>query len=266
VKSSVLLAALAADGVTTVREPALSRDHTERLLEALDAPIVRSRTEGGGHEITIQGFEPPPFGIDVPGDASAAAFPVAAALLSGLVRIEGVGLNATRTGFLEAFARMGGAVESVVEREAMGEPVGTIAAQRSELRGIEIERAGPEIHDELPLVAVLATQAEGQTVVRGAAELRVKESDRIAVVVSALRALGAEADELDDGFVVRGPAALRGTRVDPAGDHRVAMALAVAALVAEGETLVDGFECAAVSWPGFERVLASLGADVELRP
>lgn len=266
VKSAVLFAALAAEGTTTVTEPGISRDHTERLLSALGAPVTEERTPRSGHRVAVSGFVPPPFEIDVPGDVSSAAFLVAAALLCGRVRIDGVGLNPTRTGFLDLLARMGADVRFGATDEHMEEPVGWIEAGRSDLGSVGVEGpVVPIVQDELPLLAVLATQARGTTIVRGAGELRTKESDRIATTVAALRLLGAQAEELPDGFTVDGPTPLVGTKVDAASDHRVAMALAVAGLVASGETLVDGFESADVSWPGFDAVLTALGADVEPR-
>jgi 3-phosphoshikimate 1-carboxyvinyltransferase len=216
--------------------------------------------------VEVSPFAPPSFELDVPGDPSSAAFLVAAALVAGRVRIENVGLNPTRIGFLETLVRMGGSVEWQIEEERLGEPVGSIEAKHSELRSVGIEGPlVPVVLDELPLVAVLATQAKGTTTVTGARELRTKESDRITATVNALRRLGADAEELDDGFRVSGPTTLVGTKVVAENDHRIAMALAVAGLAAHGETLIGGFETATVSWPGFEDVLASLGADIEIR-
>lgn len=264
VKSAAVFAALAAHGKTRVTEPAVSRDHTERLLSALGAPMTDSRLPGGVHRIEMIAFAPPRFSLDVPGDVSSAAFLVVAAALCGAVRIEGVGLNLTRIEYIGLLAKMGAHVLASRTHDALGEPVGTIDARRSDLTAITIEGGDdPRIQDELPVLAVAATQATGTTTVRGARELRVKESDRIATLVVGLRALGADIEELPDGFVVNGPTPLRGAAVQAAGDHRIAMALAVAGLVATGETIVDGFEAAAVSWPGFEDVLRSLGAKVE---
>ncbi len=266
VKTATIFAALGAEGKTTITEPAPTRDHTERLLKALGAPIVEVQLDNGAHRIDVIHFDPPAFKIDVPGDPSSAAFVVAAAVLAGRVRIEGVALNPTRIGFLDTLVRMGASVGWKASDLHLGEPVGSIDAERSEVRSVGIEGPlVPIVLDELPLVAVLATQAWGTTSVTGAKELRVKESDRVSAIVTALRRLGADAEELPDGFTVTGPTTLVGTKVDAEGDHRIAMALAVAGLVAHGETLIEGFEAATVSWPGFESVLASLGADVELR-
>jgi 3-phosphoshikimate 1-carboxyvinyltransferase len=266
VKTAAIFAALAAEGETRVTEPAPSRDHTERLLSALGASITEDRHPDGSHSVHVRRFAPTGFQIDVPGDVSSAAFLVAAAVLTGTVRVTGVGLNPTRIGFLELLARMGAGLRWETARKRLGEPVGEIEATRSDLAGVAVEGpVVPIVVDELPLLAVVATQARGTTTVRGAQELRTKESDRIATTISALRLLGADAEEHPDGFSVHGPTPLVGTKVEAADDHRVAMAMAVAGLVASGETLVEGFEAAAVSWPGFNEVLAALRADVELR-
>jgi 3-phosphoshikimate 1-carboxyvinyltransferase len=265
VKSCVLFAGLGADGRTVVIEPATTRDHTERLLKALGAPIARDRIEGGAQRIEIEPFGPSAFEITVPGDVSSAAFLIGAGLLCGDITMDGVGLNPTRTRFVNLLERMGAKVRLDASSEELGEPVGSIDATPSGLIGIEVApEEVPPVLDELPLLGVLATQAEGETTVRGATELRVKESDRIDSLVTGLRKLGAEIHELPDGFVVRGKRGLQGAEVDAAGDHRIAMALAVAGLIAQGETRITGWECAGVSWPEFERVLADLGADVEL--
>jgi 3-phosphoshikimate 1-carboxyvinyltransferase len=264
VKSALMLAALGADGMTTVIEPVATRDHTERMLAALGAPVVESLI-GGRHAVELGPYAPPPFELKVPGDASSAAFLVAAAVMTGSIVIEGVGLNPLRIGFLEAVRAMGGSVSWTIDEERMNEPVGSITAERSSLRAVTLEGAViPTIHDELPLIAVLATQAAGETVVREAEELRVKEADRITTVVDGLRHLGADIEELPDGFVVRGPTELHGADVEGHGDHRVAMAFAIAAIVAKGETTIDGFECADISWPNFADVLSSVGVEIEL--
>jgi 3-phosphoshikimate 1-carboxyvinyltransferase len=200
----------------------------------------------------------------VPGDPSSAAFLIGAGVLAGEIHVDQVALNPSRIGYLEILQRMGASVRWETLEDRMDEPVGFVDAQASGLHAVTIDEAlVPTLHDELPLLAVVATQAEGETVVRGASELRIKESDRIAALVDGLRRLGADVDELDDGFVVRGPTVLSGATVDAYGDHRIAMALAVAGLVAKGETRITGFESAGVSWPGFNEVLGSLGADVE---
>ncbi len=248
VKSALLLAGLAAGGPTSVEEPETSRDHTERMLERMGASVLR--------EGRRTGVEPGPLAavdVDVPGDLSSAApfLALAAARKGSRLVVRDIGLNPTRTGFLEVLRDMGARVEVEVEGDDP-EPHGTIRVEGGRLRGV---RLGPEIIprviDELPLVAVLATRAEGETVVTGAAELRVKESDRIESVVQGLRALGAAIDPLEDGFAVEGPTRLRGAALDAASDHRIGMALAVAAALAEGESELEGAEWADVSFPGF---------------
>jgi 3-phosphoshikimate 1-carboxyvinyltransferase len=257
VKSAVLLAGLGAAGTTRVREPAPSRDHTERMLRYLGAPV---RDVEGAVEVD-GGATLRPFSLDVPGDISSAAFFLAAGLLApeSAVTIPGVGANTTRTGVLDALRAMDGEV-AVTEEETSGpEPVATLTARSSRLRGTEIGGALiPRLLDELPLLALVATQARGQTVVRDAAELRVKESDRIATTAGELRRLGADITETPDGFIVQGPTPLRGARCQSHSDHRIAMMLAVAGLIAEGETVIEGAECVEVSFPGFFDVLQSV--------
>src|SRR5437870_11993214 len=263
IKSCILLAALNADGESTVRESAPTRDHTERMLRAMGVQVTRDRAQGTGDSIVT--LTPSPLtalDITVPNDFSSAAFFVVAALLAPQsdLLLESVGLNPTRTGLLDIIRMMGGVVEQSAVREENGEPVGDLRVRTA--GGLLAAKVGgqlvPRAIDEFPLVALLATQAEGETVVRDAAELRVKESDRVASVVLELRRMGAQIDERPDGFVVRGPTRLRGARVDAHGDHRLAMMLAVAGLIAEGETLIDGFECVSKSFPDFERVLHAL--------
>lgn len=257
VKSCVLLAGLRASGETTVREPGPTRDHTERMLRAMGAE-VHSR----GATITV---EPPerlrPLDLVVPGDLSSAAFLVAAATLvpGSKVVIEGVGVNPTRTGILDIMWAMGADVTLTKERIEGGEPVADLVVRSAPLRAIRV--AGeliPRAIDELPLVAVLATQAEGVTEVREAQELRVKESDRVATLGQELRALGAHIEELPDGYRVEGPTPLRGGAVRSHRDHRLAMALAVAALVADGPVIIEDADCAADSFPGFFELLDGL--------
>jgi 3-phosphoshikimate 1-carboxyvinyltransferase len=205
--------------------------------------------------------------VTVPGDFSSAAFLIVAATLApgSEVIIEGVGVNPGRTGLLDALRDMGAKVTLHNARAVSGEPIADLTVRASELRGVEVsgERVVRAI-DELPILAVAATQARGETLVRDAAELRVKETDRIATTVEALRCLGAEIEPRPDGFVVRGPAPLRGAAVHSHGDHRLAMSLTVAGLVAGGETLVQDVACIADSFPGFEATLARLGGKVEV--
>ncbi|MFH1151337.1 MAG: 3-phosphoshikimate 1-carboxyvinyltransferase [Actinomycetota bacterium] len=267
VKSCVLLAGLGAKGPTTVREKVLTRDHTERLLSGTGVEISRR-----GLAVTVLPGTPRAFQMDVPGDFSSAAFLLAAALLvpGSRITVSRVGLNPTRTGFLDVIRAMGAEVEvdcaagpAVEEGHVPScEPAGVIRAGYSGLVGIEI--GGEEVAraiDEITLIALLATRAEGRTVIRGARELRFKESDRIRSAVAGLRALGAVIEEEPDGMVVEGPCGLRGATVSAAGDHRIAMMLAVAGLAAVGETVVSGWESTAVSYPGFLETVRSLGGD-----
>jgi 3-phosphoshikimate 1-carboxyvinyltransferase len=252
IKSAILLAGLQADGTTTVQEDAPSRDHTERILAWLGCRIERTPGEvsvtGGDQLYGHQGFE-----LEVPGDLSSAAFWLVAALLApaGKVRIDGVGLNPGRTGILDILSLMGADVwVNHTTREP--EPVGSVFARASKLRATEVSGAQiPAAVDELPLIALAATQAEGTTVIRDAAELRVKETDRIAVLAEGLRALGAKVEDRPDGLVIEGPTPLTGGVVQAAGDHRMAMTFAVAGLVARGPVTVNGWNAASVSYPGF---------------
>ncbi len=264
VKSALLLAGLHADGPTTVCEPAPSRDHTERMLLAMGARLVAD-----GLCVTIIPDAAPlrPLSLTIPGDISSAAFPlVAAVLVNGSeVTIEGVGVNPARTGLLDVLCAMGAEISIFNKREQGGEPVADVTARASALSGVEVGGATVvRMIDEFPILAVAATQAGGQTVVRDAAELRVKETDRIATVVTELRKMGAHIEPLPDGFIVSGPTPLKGTVVESHGDHRLAMALFVAGLVAIGETVIEDIECTSDSFPGFVALMHSLG--VAVRP
>ena len=256
VKSALLLAGLLAEGDTSVEEPAPSRDHTERLLEYLGVPIVRS-----GKRLIVKSTNIQNAKVTIPGDLSSAAFfLVAAALLPGSgIEITGVGVNPTRSGVLDVLRLFGARVDVDDVIEESGEPRGTVRVSQDDRRPLEL--AGEMVVaalDELPLIAVLGTAAEGETFVRDAAELRVKESDRIATIVDGLSRMGASISARPDGFVVRGPTRLHGAEVDAAGDHRIAMALAVAALTADGPTTISGWDSVAVSYPGFEQDLGRL--------
>jgi 3-phosphoshikimate 1-carboxyvinyltransferase len=262
VKSCVLLAGLLADGETTVIEPAPSRDHTERLLARAGASIARD-----GARVSVTPLDELELGaVHVPGDPSSAAFLVAAAVLVPRSRmvIEDVAANWTRTGFLRVLERMGAVVLGDLEPPRPGElvaeePVCELDVAYGPIVGTTVEPDEvPLAIDELPLVALLGCFAEGETVVRGAAELRVKESDRIATVVDGLRGLGADIEALPDGFAVRGTGGLRGGTLAAHGDHRLAMLGAVAGLASRDGVTVDGIEAAAVSYPGFEADLAAL--------
>ncbi len=251
VKSAILLAGLFTEGVTVVEEPAPSRDHTERMLAAMGADIRREE-----NALSVSGMSGglAPLDLTVPGDLSAAAFwmVLAACAPDAEVRLPAVGVNPTRTGIIDALEAMGACVEVSEERLSGGEPVADIVVRSSRLRGASF--GGdliPRLQDEIPALAVAAVFARGRTEVRDAAELRVKESDRIAMLAGGLRAMGARIEELSDGFVIEGTGRLRGARVESHGDHRLAMAFAVAGLLAEGETAIEGAESVAVSYPGF---------------
>ncbi len=262
VKSALLLAGLHADGPTTIIEPGPSRDHTERLLTAMGAELV---LDGRVIRLLNSDVELQPLDLTIPGDFSSAAFPLIAALIvpRSDVRLSAVGINPTRTGLLDVLRRMQGDVVVQEVCDESGEPVGGLRVRASGLQGTLIE--GDDVVraiDEFPVLAVAATQAEGTTEVRDAAELRVKEADRIGLLAMELRKLGARIEEQPDGFIVEGPVRLEGARVDSHGDHRLGMALAVAGLVAEGETVIENADCIADSFPGFDRTLARLGAEV----
>ncbi len=257
VKSALLLAGLFAEGSTEVVEPSPSRDHTERMLPAFGAPPQvsadgRLRIDGGAELRATS--------IDVPGDFSSAAFVLgAAALVAGSRAIvRDVGLNPGRTGLLDVLRRMGAAVRVESSRVVCGEPRGDVVIEQAPLRGTEVRGSEvPSLLDELPLVAVLGAFAAGKTLVRGAAELRAKESDRIRAVIAGMRAMGADAEELPDGFCVRGSGRLHGGEIDSARDHRIAMAFAVAALGADRPTTIRGAEWAAISFPTFWSMLGA---------
>jgi 3-phosphoshikimate 1-carboxyvinyltransferase len=255
VKSAVLLAGLFASGTTEVVESVPSRDHTERMLAQCGVPVQH---EDG--RVRLSAAMPRGGPIDVPGDISAAAFLLAAAgaRAGSELTVEDVGVNPTRTGVLDALRGMGAAVaiEAVLERAA--EPVGVISVRGRRLCGTTI--AGdlvPRLIDELPVLSVLAAVAEGRTVIRDAGELRVKESDRIAVLARGLRALGAAVVERPDGMEIEG-GRLHAADVDAEGDHRIAMAFAVAGLLADGPVTIRGAESVAISFPGFFETLRTL--------
>jgi 3-phosphoshikimate 1-carboxyvinyltransferase len=262
VKSGVLLAGLFADGPTTVIEPGPARDHTERMLRGAGITV---HSENGCVTL-VPGESLRPLDITVPSDISSAAFVLVAALLAAQqdVQIEAVNVNPTRTGILDILAQMGAAVELSEPWDEGGEPVATLTARRTFLTGTAV--AGDLIVraiDEFPALMVAAGQAQGETVVSDAAELRVKETDRIAVMAAELRKLGAEIDERPDGFAIHGPQVWHGAIVDGHDDHRVAMSLVVAGLCAQGETLVTDARCVEDSFPGFVETMQALGAGVE---
>jgi len=257
-KTALMLAALYAEGTTRLTEPAPSRDHTERMLPAFGAGItVEGRTIAIGGSRDLKASD-----VEVPGDFSSAAFFIVAALITegGEVVIRDCGINPTRTGLIKVIQRMGGQVSIENERVVSGEPIGDIYCRYSpDLRATSI--SGEEIPlmiDEFPIMALLATQAEGVTEIRDAEELRVKESDRIAAMTRNLRALGAEVEEFSDGMVIRGRTGLAGSRVESYGDHRIAMTMAVAGLIAEGETEIIDTDSVRISFPEFFDMLDRL--------
>jgi 3-phosphoshikimate 1-carboxyvinyltransferase len=270
VKSALLLAGLYAREPVTVLQPGPARDHTERMLAAQIEP-----RSGAGPALTfdVSSARLDPTAIDrlraidrtIPGDISSAAFPLAAALLlpDSEVTLTGIGVNPTRTGLLDVLSTMGAEITVHHERIQGGEPVADLTVCSSALTGTEV---GGDLVvrmiDEFPILAVLATQARGRTVVRDAAELRVKETDRILNVVTELRTLGAAIEPCNDGFVVEGPTRLQGAEVNSQGDHRLAMALGVAGLIAEGDTTVLQSECIPDSFPGFVETMRVLGARI----
>jgi len=268
VKSCVLLAGLFAEGVTRVIEPAPSRDHTERILNMLGVPVS---VDGPCVELSGFGARGPALNArswTVPGDISSAAFWLAAAAMlpGSSVVVEGVGVNPRRSGILDALRRMGAglSIESGVPAPG-GEPVGNVAMSGSGLRGTEVAGVEiPNLIDELPVLAAVAAAAEGVTVIRDAAELRRKESDRIACMARNLAALGARVEEKPDGIVISGGAALRGgVTIDSFQDHRIAMSCAVLALAAGAPVRITGVSCVDTSYPGFWDHMRSLGANVE---
>jgi len=268
VKSALLLSGLFATGPTVVREPLTSRDHTERMLRALGVSLVTS-----GTTTTLTPPADPRalggFTVDLPGDLSAAAFPlVAAALIPGrAVTVRATGLNPTRAGLLEALRAFGVAPIAAPRGESLGEPRGDVTVRSAPLTATTVSgEVAVRAIDEIPILVVLAARARGQSEFCGVEELRVKESDRIALMAGLLRAFGVEAEERPDGLVVQGrpEGALRAARVTSGGDHRIAMCAAILGLVADGETVIDDAGCIATSFPRFAETLRALGVDVEV--
>ena len=263
VKSAVLFAGLNAKGRTTVIETSPTRDHTERLFNGFGVPVMRNDDLA----VSIEG--PARFtggAITIPGDVSSAAYFVAAAMLlpGSKVTIEGVGLNPTRAAFLSVLTSWGADISTTDIQTERNEPYGTINV-RGGLTGTATESDRtlsrsmiPSLIDELPLLAVVGSQIDGGIQIRDAAELRLKESDRLATTAANLRAMGADVEEFEDGLAVSGPTRLHGASIDSHGDHRIAMAFSIAAMIAEGETEITGAECVAVSFPEFFTLLESV--------
>jgi 3-phosphoshikimate 1-carboxyvinyltransferase len=256
VKSAVLLAGMFAKGKTSVTEPTQSRNHTERMLEYF---LVRPQK----HDLTvsIHGEQiPESRDFQVPGDISSAAFWLVAAAAQPRSRllVKNVGLNETRTGVLAILVRMGAHVREIVQTEE-GEPLGIVEVEGARLKGVEISGdVIPNVIDELPILAVAGALAHGKTIIADAGELRVKETDRLAAIATNLRAMGAQVTETEDGLEIYGGTPLHGARLDSFGDHRIAMAFAIAGLFAEGETTITNTECVNTSYPGFYQALEQI--------
>ena len=258
VKSAIILAGLYAEGVTTVHQPGPARDHTERMLKAMGAPL-----EIKGNTVSIQAAHKlNSIPIRVPGDFSSAAFPLVAGAIVEDANIEicNVGLNHTRTGLLDVLLGMGADISIRDRRFENGEEIGTVVIKSSNFKCATVEKdVVVRMIDEFPVFAVAATQALGTTLVRDARDLRVKETDRIAVIVEELKKMGAQIEEMDDGFVIEGPTPLKGGLVSSHGDHRVAMALTVAGLISSADTVIQDGNCVGDSFPGFYELMNKLG-------
>lgn len=255
VKSAVLLAGLFAEGTSTVKQPAVTRDHSERIFDHFQIDC-----EVDGLDVSVRGGQiPQARDLYIPGDISSAAFwlVVAAALPGASLTIEKVGLNPTRSAVIDVLVRMGARIEVEELSAGQGEPYGNVKVTGGSLQATEVlAEEVPNLIDEIPILAVAGALAQGRTVIRNAKELRVKESDRIATVVANLRSMGADVDEYEDGLEINGGAPLRGAEMKSFGDHRIAMAFLMAGLFAEGETVMHDTDCIATSYPGFEQHLA----------
>lgn len=257
VKSAILFAGLYADGVTSVTEPAVSRNHTELMFESFGVDIKtegRTATVHPASELYAQE-------IEVPGDISSAAYFIAAGLITpnSEITIKNVGINPTRDGILRVCEMMGANVKLEVKGGGVGEPIADITVSTTTLHGCEIGgNIIPTLIDEIPIIAIMAATAEGDTIIKDAAELKVKESNRIDVMVSNLSAMGASIEATDDGMIIHGGKTLHGAAIDSKLDHRIAMSFAVASLIADGETEILGSECVDISYPTFYRDLMKL--------
>jgi len=264
IKSCTLLAGLRAEGPTRVTEPELSRDHTERLLRAMGAEITTGQTADGRSFAELQpASNLQPFEFSVPADISSAAFLlVAGALLAGEDGVEAkdVGVNPTRIGLLHVLRSIGAEVQVTNERTELGEPVADLRVHRAKaFQPFKVDgKLVPMLVDEIPVLAVLATQCEGTSTIRQAAELRVKESDRIEAMSEGLRRMGAQVETFEDGMAITGPTELKGIEIDAKHDHRIAMAFAIAGLLADGQTTISGAESILTSYPTFEEDLGRL--------
>jgi 3-phosphoshikimate 1-carboxyvinyltransferase len=261
IKSALLLAGLFAQGPTVVRQPVPSRDHTERMLSQMGVAL---QSDGNTISLLPPGHPLPPVSLRVPGDISSAAYFLVAGAIhpNGRLVIRSCGVNPTRTGIIDVLLAMGARLKRENERLEAGEPLADLVVECSDLRGIEVGGSiVPRLIDEIPVLAVAGCVARGRTVIRDAGELRVKESDRIATVTGELARLGARIEPLPDGMIIHGGRPLTGTDVDSHSDHRLAMSLAVAGLVARGETTIKHSGAARVSYPAFWRVLRQITMD-----
>ncbi len=263
-KSALLFAGLFAKGKTTVEEPVQTRNHTELMLNYF---LVRTQKDNGA--VSVFGDHVPESrDFSIPGDISSAAFwlVAAAAQPGGHLLVRDVGLNETRTGLLGVLVRMGAQVREAIEDVEQVEPRGTLEVTGANLKGTVIQgKEIPQLIDELPILAVAGALAHGTTIIRQAQELRVKETDRIAAIAHNLRSMGGQVVEHDDGLEIHGRAPLRGARLSSFGDHRIAMAFAVAGMFAEGETVIQDIDCVATSYPGFEKMLQQLANPKTIR-
>ncbi|MFH1259914.1 MAG: 3-phosphoshikimate 1-carboxyvinyltransferase [Elusimicrobiota bacterium] len=259
VKSCILLAGLYPQGSTTVTEPLPSRDHSERMLEYLGIPLRKN-----GNSITIRGGDEfSAKNMEIPGDISAAVFFAVAAIITkkSKIIIEKVGINPTRTGAIEALRKMGAKIEIINCATINNEPLGDIVVESGQLKGVTIEAEMiPGLIDEIPILAVAATQAVGVTSIRGAQELRFKESDRIKTMTAELKKMGAKIESLPDGMIITGSTPLKGCATESYYDHRLAMSLTIAGLIAEGETVINNTECISTSFPDFYDCLEKLNS------
>lgn len=260
VKSALLIAGLLADGETSVTEPSLSRDHTERIFQYLGLPLMRNGLTLKTH--SIEGFKNKDFNI--PGDFSSAAFIIAAGLLveGSKIVIKNVGINPTRTGMLSVLKEAGAKIQILNQWEEGGEPIGDLMIEFSILEAFEVRgEIVPKLIDEVPILAIIATQANGKSIFKDVEELKVKESDRIKAVVNGINKMGGKAEIIDKGFVVYGPTKLNGNEIETYNDHRIAMSFAIAGLLADGETIVES-DSISISFPNFGETIKKLGGNI----
>lgn len=257
VKSCVLLAGLYADGITRFCEPYKSRDHTERMLKNFGANVETKKNTATIEGVTSLNASD----IFVPGDISAAAFFIVATTIfkNSKLKIRDVGINPTRTGIIDIMLKMGAKISFENERLINNEPVADIVIESAELKSTVIKGSEiPRLIDEIPIIAVAATQSVGETIISDAQELRVKETDRLKAISTELKKMGADIEEVEDGLVIKGPTKLKGARVESYGDHRMAMSLTIASLVADGKTTIKNPECVRISFPGFYDTLKKI--------